>query len=353
MKQKQKINMAVVGLVFGQHMVENHIVSGAGSDTIELTGVCDLNADLSAGLAAKHKVKQYNDLDEILEDASVEAVGLFTGPNGRADLIRKIIRSGKHVMTTKPFERDADAAQDVLREARSLNRVVHLNSPGPLPAPETQQMLEWMETFDLGRPVSLHWETYANYHHDADGSWYDDPVRCPVAPIFRLGIYGLNQIVRLCGQVKSVGVVSSRIRTGRPTPDNASLSLLFENGVVGSVHASFCIENGHHYPNEFTLHFERGTIRTSDWVTPDDKFPESKKLSLQRLDSNGRMTTQEVRFRREAVEGDYQWANFAKAVRTGEPLEGETTPEQVAATVLLINAMAEAEQTGGQVLVKG
>jgi predicted dehydrogenase len=119
------------------------------------------------------------------------------------------------------------------------------------------------------------------------------------------------------------------------------------------VHASFCIENGHHYPNEFTLHFERGTIRTTDWVTPDDKFPESKKLSLQRLDSNGRMTTQEVRFRGEAVEGDYQWSNFAKAVRSGEPLEGETTPEQVAATVLLINAMAEAEQTGGQVLVKG
>jgi predicted dehydrogenase len=353
MSQPTKIKMVVVGLHFGQYIAEEHILTGSASSMIELSGVCDLNPTLSAALAAKHRIKQYQDFDEILQDPRVEAIGLFTGPNGRADLIRKIIRSGKHVMTTKPFERDADKALAVLQEARSLNRVVHLNSPGPLPAVETQQMLNWMDEIDLGQPVSLHWETYASYHNDADGSWYDDPLRCPVAPIFRLGIYGLNQIIKLCGPVHSVGVVSSRIRTGRPTPDNAGLSLLFENGVVGSVHASFCVENGHHYPNALTLHFERGTIRTSGWVTPDDKFPESKKLSLQQRDDNGRMTTKEVLFRGDAVEGDYQWSAFFKAVRSGEPLKCETTPEQVANTVRVINAMAEAEQSGRQVLVQG
>src|SRR5690606_1581322 len=95
-------------------------------------------------------------------------------------------------MTTKPFEVDPDAAADVLAEAQRLGRFVHLNSPTPVMPVDLQQVLDWRDRFDLGRPVGCRLETYASYHEQADGSWLDDPERCPAAPIFRLGIYLIN-----------------------------------------------------------------------------------------------------------------------------------------------------------------
>ena len=103
-------------------------------DYIELVGLCDRDVSISSRIAKRHAVRQYASLDEVLGDPEVEAVGLFTPPNARAELIRKIIRAGKHVMTTKPFELDAAAALAVLEEARALKKIVHINSPEPLPA---------------------------------------------------------------------------------------------------------------------------------------------------------------------------------------------------------------------------
>tara|TARA_B110000003_G_scaffold273026_1_gene310006 strand:- start:817 stop:1410 length:594 start_codon:yes stop_codon:yes gene_type:complete len=186
---KKRIKMAVVGLAFGEYIVDCQIVAGPGEPFIELAGVFDLDASKSVKLSRRHNVRQYASLDEILADDSIEAVGLFTPPSGRAKLIRKIIRAGKHVMTTKPFELNAPDALAVLEEARAVGKVVHLNSPEPLPADETAQILQWQEAFQLGQPVAVRWETYTRYNDLADGSWYDDQERCPVAPVFRLGIY--------------------------------------------------------------------------------------------------------------------------------------------------------------------
>jgi predicted dehydrogenase len=312
--------------------------------------VCDLDQTLASEMADRHHLRHYESLDTILEDPSVEAVGLFTGPADRADLIRRIVRAGKHVMTTKPFEVDAAAALAVLREARERNRAVHLNSPAPLPAPETGQIIEWTREFDLGRPVSLHWETYADYFHEADGSWYDDPERCPVAPIFRLGIYGINQVVRLCGPVAQVNVLSSRIRTGRPTADNATLLLSFRNGVVGTIHASFCVKSDYPYPNNLTINYERGTVTTAP--NEVNQFGTcGRKVSLKVLGEEGQVIVREASFGKEGLSGGYQWDAFHRAVRNGGVVPGEITPEQIVAGLQVIQAMAEAEKTGRTIAI--
>jgi len=337
--------MVVVGLRFGRYIVEEQLLKGPGGEHVELIGVCDLDQALAGEVAGLHQLRHYESLDTVLADPSVEAVGLFTGPDGRADLIRSIIRAGKHVMTTKPLEVDAAAALAVLREARELGKAVHLNSPGPLPDPETGQIMEWTREFDLGRPVSLHWETYADYFNDADGSWYDDPERCPVAPIFRLGIYGINQTVRLCGPVAQVNVVSSRIRTGRPTADNATMSLLFSNGVVGSIHASFCVKSDYPYPDNLTINYERGSV-TTDPSEVNQHGTCGRKVSLKVLGEDGQVVVREASFGQDGLSGAYQWDAFHRAVRHGGVVPGEITPEQIVAGLQVIRAMAEAEKTG-------
>lgn len=338
---KNKIKMVAVGLFFGRHIVEDHILNGPAGEFIELVGVCDLKRALVEPLVERYGLRAYKNLESILLDPTIEAVGLFTSPVHRADLIRDIIRASKHVITTKPFELDPEAALVVLHEARSLHKVIHMNSPSPLMDAESAQILDWVEEFDLGRPVSFHWETHANYQEQPDGSWYDDSERCPVAPVFRLGIYAINQFVRLLGDVDQVRVVESRIRTGRPTSDNALLSLLFRNGVIGSIHASFCVKNKYSYANDLTFNYERGTIR-SEAIAEDRYGASRKRLWIQAAGKTREGSRGEAFFDRADLSGGYQWSAFYEAVRNGGCLEGEFLPEQIAAGIRVVSDMAKA-----------
>jgi predicted dehydrogenase len=346
---KKKIKIAGVGLKFGEHVIRQMVDNGMASPFVELGGVFDLDAERTREVAQLFGTRAYGSLDEILADPEIEAVGLFTPPAGRAELIRKVIRSGRHVMTTKPFELNAAEALSVLTEAREIGRIVHLNSPGPLPDPETQQILEWQREFQLGQPVAVRWETYANYREKADGSWYDDPQRCPVAPIFRLGIYGINQLLRLCGRVESVAVAHNRLFTGRPTPDNAELSLVFANGALGSIFASFCVDDGYRYSDVLCVHYERGTIMTRALEVDAMDIVSEKELILHGRGPDGTP----VRLREERTGygslNNYQWETFFRAVRGGGTVPGEITPEEIAHAVELIGAMRQADRATGRI----
>jgi predicted dehydrogenase len=336
-----RVRIAVVGLNFGRLVVEE-LCSAPVNNSIELAAVCDLDHARAAEVADQYSVPVAS-LDELLNDPTIEAIGLFTGPVGRAKLIEKIIRAGKHVMTTKPFELDPVAAAAVLEEARRLGRIVHLNSPGPRLPNDLQQVRVWERKFALGRPIAFRREVWASYREQADGTWYDDPKLCPVAPIFRLGIYLINDMIRLFGSVDAVQVMHSRIFTGRPTPDNAQLTLQFASGVIGNIFASFCIDDGQHYGNTMTLNYERGTIyRNAGPHSYGMAHAQSNMSVVARIGPE--QTTTEY-----ADLGDssnsYQWPEFAHAIRRGRSPE-QVSDETIVAGIRVISAMARSEQSG-------
>ena len=319
------------------------ILSPKANPWVELAGVCDLDRNKAAEVGAEHQLAVYGSLEEVLADPEIAAIGLFTGPVGRAALMDRMIEAGKHVMTTKPLEADPEAALAVLRKARRLGRAIHLNSPSSLPGADMVQLARWREELDLGRLVAARAETWVSYREEADGGWYDDPQKCPVAPIFRLGIYLINDLLHLFGPAKRVQVLSSRIFTGRPTPDNAQLGIEFENGGLANVFASFAVGDGDFYRTSLTLNFENGTVYRN--VGPRNSRLEHGKCVLtcvQPRNGLGKIVAETIL---PSMSGAYDWASFARAVR-GEPLEGEATPEEMVAGVRVIAAMARAESTG-------
>jgi len=339
--EMEKARIAIVGLNFGKHIIDS-IRTGPASKFFELAAICDIDAQKTDRMSAELAVPGYTDLDHLLRDPSIPAVGLFTGPVGRAELVRKIIRAGKHVMTTKPFELDESAALDVLHEARRLGKAVHLNSPSPLPTADLQQALRWRQMLNLGRPVACQCATWVSYREEADGKWYDDPRLCPVAPIFRLGIYLINDLIRLIGLPRSVQATHSRLFTRRPTPDNAQLTILFEDGAIANIFASFCVNDGRPYENSMTLCFENGTVYRNVGTATKTKPPGMTRMSVVAM-----MGKEQVRedVLLPQASGEYQWDVFRRAV-AGQDLPSEISPEQIVAGIKTVNAMARAEQSG-------
>ena len=346
--------LAMVGLNFGRHIVAQ-LVDGEGAESIRLTGLCDIDRPKAEALAAKYAGKAefriYGSLDEVLADPSVQTVGLYTGPVHRADLLRTIIRAGKDVMTTKPFELDPAAAAAILREADELGRVIHLNSPNPGISPDLAQIVKWRDELRLGRPVAARIETFVRYDEKPDGSWYDNPDLCPAPPIFRLGIYLINDLVRLMGRVRRVSLFSTRLFTGRPTNDNAQLALEFESGALANVFSSFCVRDGDHYRNSLEINYENGTVyRNSGPVrTPGAQCELSV---VQAVEEGGELRRRIAATAQTASRsGGYDWAGFVKAVRH-EPGAPRYDIEHVVEPIRVIRAMAEAEKTGQVVDVR-
>jgi len=336
----KQIPIAIVGLNFGRHIVDQ-LLEEPARKYFQITAVCDLDKAKAEAMGKRLKCKVYTDLDALLADREIPAIGLYTGPGGRAGLLRRIIRAGKDVMTTKPFELDPQAALDVLREAWRSKRILHLNSPAPLIPSDLKQIALWRDEFNLGRPVGARADVWANYREKADGSWYDNPKLCPVAPIFRLGIYLINDLVRFFGEPRAVQVFHSRLFTERPTPDNAQLGIHFKNGGLVNIFSSFCIDDLQYYRNTLTLNFERGTVYRNPGPSPCDW----KSLDLVMV--TNRQGKPLVRHKKIATppSGSYQWDVFHRAIR-GARLPDATTPEEIVAGLKIIATMARAEKSG-------
>jgi predicted dehydrogenase len=341
----EKLNIGIIGLGFGRHVIEQQILRGPAEPYFRLAAVCGQEPAKADEAAVCFGTRAYYSIDDLLADPQIAAVGLFTDPAGRAELIRKIVRAGKDVMTTKPLERSADDALAVLREARSLGRTVHLNSPTPVLTADLQQIADWRRQFDLGRPVSAAVHVSCHYSEKADGSWYDDPDRCPAAPVFRLGIYAINDLVPFLGQAESVQVTHSRLSTGRPTPDNALLSIRFAGGALAAVSASFCVKDGQAYKQSMSLSFENGTVDRRTTVADEDT--DDVELTLLRPSgvARNRAITLTATHPIEKCSGRYQWDVFYRAVR-GEAFPDQATPEEMVAGLRIVEAMARAQKDG-------
>ena len=340
--QGKKLKIGIVGLNFGRWII-GELQKEEGGKYFQVAGVCDIDAAKTDQAAKDFGVKAYYSLGRLLKESDIPVVGLFTGPSGRAGLIQQIIRAGKDVITTKPLELNPGKALDVLREAKRMGRVVHLNSPSPLLPPDLCQIEEWRRKYSLGRPVACRRDTWVSYREKLDGSWYDDPEKCPVPPVFRLGIYLINDLVRIFGEAEKVQVMQSRLFTGRPTSDNAQLSVLFKNGGLASIFASFCVNDGQSYENSMVLNYENGTIYRNAGPSGRGKSGAKSRMCVVVPDGSGGLTVERAELKGHS--GEYQWEAFYHSVK-GEKIEDEVTPEEVVAGLRIINAMARAAKTG-------
>ena len=338
----KKINVGVVGLHFGHEIITDHLIGGEAAPYFRLAAVCDRIQDKADAIAARYGVSACYDVADMLANPEIEAICLMIGPAGRARIIDRILDAGKHVMATKPFEVNADAALAVLRRARERGLAVHLNSPAPQLWPGLAQIKRWETEFDLGRPIAARADVWSKYHETADGSWYDDPEQCPVAPLFRIGIYLINDLVSIFGQPELVSVMHSRMATGRPTPDNAQLGIRFKSGALANVFASFSIDDGQRWLNPMTINYENGTVYCN--VLPNISTSPRYKPELTLVTrQDGKPVRQSVVV--DSGPEDYQWEAFHRAVR-GEELKDETSPEQIAAGIRVIEAMVRADKSG-------
>ena len=108
-----RVRVGVVGLGYwGPNLVR--VLNEAA--TAEAAWMCDLRPEILEPLGRRFpSVRQTQDLDEMLEDDSVDAVAVVTPVSTHHDLAMRALKAGKHVFVEKPLASSSELAIDLVR----------------------------------------------------------------------------------------------------------------------------------------------------------------------------------------------------------------------------------------------
>ncbi|MBF0383637.1 MAG: Gfo/Idh/MocA family oxidoreductase [Magnetococcales bacterium] len=117
-----------VGLVgfgyWGPNMARNLHVS----TKCHLAGICDSDPDkLKKAARFFPNVPMYENYDDMLKDKNVEAIVITTPLASHFELASAALKSGRHILVTKPFTQTSDQAQQLIELAKKRNLTLMLD----------------------------------------------------------------------------------------------------------------------------------------------------------------------------------------------------------------------------------
>ncbi len=192
-----------------------------------------------ASFAARFPFPPASDLDSILADKSITAVGILTPPNTHLDLVRRAARAGKHILLEKPLE---------ISTARSLELVETAERAGVIMAvmlqhrfrPAGERLRHIMARGALGDIVSCS----TSIRLWRPQGYYDEPGRGTKARdgggvLLTQGIHTLDLMLSLAGPIAEVTgyAVTSPVHR-METEDMVVAGVRFGNGALGVIDAT-------------------------------------------------------------------------------------------------------------------
>jgi len=160
----QPLGLGVLGLGEGRSIIS----AGLRSELWDVAQVCDLNEELCRARCAEFGLRRYTtSYEEMLADAAVDVVGIYTPDHLHAAHTLQALRAGKHVICTKPFLDSLERAREVLETARASSRFVMVGQSSRYFAPFARQRRH----FETGVFGELH---TVETHYNADHRWFLD-----------------------------------------------------------------------------------------------------------------------------------------------------------------------------------
>lgn len=139
----------------------------------DLVAVCDLYPERTAAVMRLFGVKeQYQDYDEMLKRAGIEAVFVLTGPGTHARFTIRAAEAGKHVLLQKPMCTTMADANDIVTAVRraGVKALIEPSSGSPLD-PSYPPIRVLMDRGVLGQPMWFtHISTGPDRYHPSLGA---------------------------------------------------------------------------------------------------------------------------------------------------------------------------------------
>ena len=200
--------MKNVGLIGCGHISETYFRSREYFNNINITACADLNLEAANKCANAYNIIVKN-VDDLLDDKSIDVILNLTNPTAHYDTIKKTLLAGKHSYCEKPLAIQFDQGKELIELANSKKLYIgnapdtFLGGGGQL----TKQIIERGEVGDI---------KLGNFTFAFPGvqSWHPNPEPWFMqggGPILDMGPYYYTMLVNLLGPAKSIKSISSTV----------------------------------------------------------------------------------------------------------------------------------------------
>ena len=233
----ERLRFAVVGCgVIGQRHAQ--VISKLAD--AELTVAVDVDEDAADRLAVTHDAASAVSLEEALTRDDVDVVAICTPSGIHAEQAVSALEAGKHVVIEKPVDVSQEATRRLIAAEATAPGQTTVISQHRFDA-SSLAVREAVRTGRLGRVTSalatVSWWRSQAYYDSGDwrGTWDLDGG----GALMNQGIHTLDLLVWMLGRPVEVMAYTSRLaHRDIEVEDTAVAIVRFEDGVVGTVHAT-------------------------------------------------------------------------------------------------------------------
>lgn len=157
-----KLVLGVLGLGEGRSIIS----AALSSEQYELGNICDLNEDLCKKRCEEFQYNKYTTkYEDLLEDDTIDVIGIYTPDQLHATHIKQALEAGKHVICTKPIVVGLSEAKDLLEAQKNSGKHVFIGQSTRF-FESVKRQREEFEMGKLGELVTI--ET----HYKSDSRWF-------------------------------------------------------------------------------------------------------------------------------------------------------------------------------------
>lgn len=224
---------------------------------LDVIGIHDVDSERARAVARRHDVPVvYDELEDLLQDERAEVVDIAVVPWAQAEIARKALAAGKHLLCQKPFAPDVATARELIALAEEGGRAVVVNQQlrfdEGLAAARAMVNARW-----IGQPTAITFDVDITTDWSAWG-WL---LEAPRLEIMYHSIHYLDAIRSIFGDPESVYASTATTPGQQPRAETRSVSILnYSDGRRAIVH----VNHENRTPDaraEFRIDGAEGSIR--------------------------------------------------------------------------------------------
>jgi predicted dehydrogenase len=223
---EEPLRIGVVGLGYWGPNLARNFATIAGC---ELAWCCDASPEARARIATQLPgVRLTGDLDELLNDATLDAVAVATPVPTHAEIAIRVLEAGKHCFVEKPLAQSVAAAERVVAAAETHKRILmvgHLLEYHP----GVRKLKELADSGELGEQIYYIYGNRLNL----------GKLRADENALWSLGAHDVSVVLALAGEEPRVVAAhgESYVRDG--VEDVVFCFLRFPSGLSAHLHLSW------------------------------------------------------------------------------------------------------------------
>lgn len=269
------------------------------ADHAVLASVYDINAESNAAVAREFGANAVNSIEELIQ-SGVDAVYIASPVNKHFEHVIACAKGKKHILCEKPLGMTSAETEKMISICSEEGVLLGTSFMMRFLA-QHQEALRMIKDGRLGKPVYGRAQLSC-WYPPIDGAWRQDPSSGGGGSLMDMGSHCIDLLEMFFGKIKSVSCFIHNNVHSYKSEDSAVVSLLFENGAIGTVDTYFCIPDNSS-KNILELYGSKGSILAKGTIGQGD---------------SGEMTAY--------LEGDTSGYNAAQTRNIGEGIAITPTP---------------------------